>query len=101
MWFCQKPNPQHHGPQLGGISPIQSFFLKTERFMPHVRHPSPWGLQWRYEPPKYLALKMNGTHVQETHGWGCRELRHISYRAHTQTNAHQGKQQFEKCSDFM
>lgn len=34
--------------------------------MPHGRHPNTWGLRWRQEPPKYLALKNSGASIQET-----------------------------------
>ena len=34
--------------------------------MPHVKHPNPWDLHWKEEPPKCLALKTKGTYIQET-----------------------------------
>jgi len=35
--------------------------LLCEGFLPHIRHPNPWDLHWRDEPPKHLALKTNRT----------------------------------------
>lgn len=57
-----KPHPTCGNPQSGGVSQIQSFSLRIKGFMPHIRPPDPWDLQWRDEPPlpKCLTLKTKG-----------------------------------------
>lgn len=41
--------------------------LRTEWFVPHIRHPSLWVLNWKDKPLKPVTLKINRAHIYENH----------------------------------
>lgn len=56
--------------------------LRSEKFVPHSRHPNPCDLSWRDEPSKFLVLKHNGAYFQENQravGNGDSALKRIMY----------------------
>jgi len=56
----------HQAGEEGGISEIQNVSVRNEKPEPYIRHPNSWDLHWRDEPPKHLALKINGAYIQES-----------------------------------
>lgn len=92
-----KPHPTYGNPQSGGVSQIQSFSLRIEGFMPHIRPPDPWDLRRRDEPPlpKCLTLKTKG---------GLMFRRYISEGVCAQTHSAWipvQKQPFDRHPDYM
>lgn len=41
--------------------------LRTEWFVPHIKHPSTWVLNWKDKPLKPVTLTINRAHVYENH----------------------------------
>lgn len=62
-----KPLPEAWQPTVRGISKVWNFSLKSQGFDLHIMYSNAWVLHCRDKPPKYLALKTNGEHIQENH----------------------------------
>lgn len=96
-------HPCHGNPQLGGISQIQNFSLRSEGFIPHIRNPNLWNLPQKVEPPKHLAkhlaLNTNGACVPDIQkAVGNEKSVHKGF-AHRLTLDPAPKQKFENHDD--
>lgn len=61
-----KTHTSHGEPQTRGVLQTPNFSLKSEGSVLKIRHPNPWDLHWRDEPPKCLILKIHGLASKRT-----------------------------------
>ena len=71
-----KTPPPVWQPTTGRISQIQSFSLRCERFVPHIRRPNPWDLHQRDKNPMSGFKSQWGLSPGDSKGY--RELRYCS-----------------------
>lgn len=82
-WSHQNPTRVQGPTNRRDISQIWNFFMRSKGFVLHVRHPRPWDLHGKAEPPKHLDLKTNGAYVlenQRTLGNGESSLKGLACR---------------------
>lgn len=68
MWSQETP-PRCSNPVRMDLL-VQSISRRNKNFVSHIRHPNPWELQQRNEPPKQLLLNTNVASFQENYRVG-------------------------------